>query len=147
MERVLRGWGACVLLLVLSVAPAVAADQAPRAAAAKHRVIFQVSDNDPRKWNLALNNVKNIQQDLGRDNVDIELVAYGPGLSMLKLDSEVASRVGDALAQGVKIMACENTMTNTKTTRADMLPNIGYVKAGVVELMEKQQQGYAYIRP
>lgn len=38
-------------------------------------------------------------------------------------------------------------MTNTKTTRADMLPNIGYVKAGVVELMEKQQQGWAYIRP
>ena len=119
----------------------------PAAAAAKHKVIFQVSDNDPRKWNLALNNVKNVQDDLGRDNVEIELVAYGPGLPMLKLESEVANRVGDALARGVKIMACENTMTNTKTTRADMLPNLGYVKAGVVELMEKQQAGWAYIRP
>jgi hypothetical protein len=141
--------GAVALLLNVSAfSPAAAAEAAPvRAAAGKQKVIFQVSDNDPRKWTLALNNVKNIQQDLGRDNVEIELVAYGPGLAMLKLDSEVASRVGEALGQGVHIMACENTMTNTKTTRADMLPNVGYVKAGVVELMEKQQQGYAYIRP
>ncbi len=117
------------------------------AADAKHKVIFQVSDNDPAKWNLALNNVKNIQQDIGRDNVDIEVVAYGPGLNMLKLDSAVSARVGDALGQGVKIMACENTMANTKVGKADMLPNIGYVKAGVVELMVKQQQGYSYIRP
>ena len=124
----------------------IAADR-PAAADARHKVIFQVSDNDPRKWNLALNNVKNVQEDLGRANVEIELVAYGPGLPMLKLESEVANRIGDALAQGVKIMACENTMTNTKLNKADMLPNIGYVKAGVVELMVKQQQGYSYIRP
>jgi intracellular sulfur oxidation DsrE/DsrF family protein len=63
---------------------------------------------------------------------------------MLKLDSAVSTRVSDALAQGVKDLACENTMTNTKTTRADMLPNLGYVKSGVVELMVKQQQGYSY---
>ena len=140
---------ACVAFLSAPGA-GVVADTAARPAAisgARHKVIFQVSDNDPRKWNLALNNVKNVQEDLGKSNVEIELVAYGPGLPMLKLDSEVASRVSDALAQGVKILACENTMTNTKTTRADMLPNIGYVKAGVVELMEKQQQGWAYIRP
>ena len=122
-----------------------AADAA--AASVRPKVIFQVSDNDPAKWNLALNNAKNIQHDLGKDNVDIELVAYGPGLNMLKLESAVSGRVADATGQGVKIMACENTMTNTRTTRADMLPNIGYVKAGVVELMEKQQQGWAYIRP
>ena len=66
---------------------------------------------------------------------------------MLKLDSAVSARVGDALGQGVKIMACENTMTNTKVSKADMLPNIGYIKAGVVELMVKQQQGWSYIRP
>jgi len=140
-----------VAVVVLALpAVSVAADVAAGPAAvagAKHKVIFQVSDNDPRKWNLALNNVKNVQDDLGKDNVEVELVAYGPGLPMLKLESEVANRISDALGQGVKIIACENTMTNTKTTRADMLPNIGYVKAGVVELMEKQQQGWAYIRP
>jgi intracellular sulfur oxidation DsrE/DsrF family protein len=135
---------AAISVCGLQPAASFAADTA---AATRHKVIFQVSDNDPAKWNLALNNARNIQQDVGRDNVDIEIVAYGPGLGMLKLDSPVAARVGDALGQNVKIMACENTMTNSKTTKADMLPNIGYVKAGVVELMVKQQQGYSYIRP
>jgi intracellular sulfur oxidation DsrE/DsrF family protein len=130
----------------LAPATCVAADRAA-VADARQKVIFQVSDNDPAKWSLALNNVRNIQQDLGKDNVEIEVVAYGPGLNMLKLESAVSARVGDALAQGVKIVACENTMTNNKVTKADLLPNLGYVKAGVVELMVKQQQGYSYIRP
>ena len=147
MKSVLNLLSGCILSLALASIPAVAADAAMRAVPAKHKVIFQVSDNDPRKWNLALNNVKNVQEDLGKDNVEIELVAYGPGLTMLKLDSEVANRVGDALAQGVKILACENTMTNTKITRADMLPNISYVKAGVTTLMARQREGWAYIRP
>ena len=113
----------------------------------KHKLVMQVSDADSKKWALALNNAKNVQADLGRDQVDIEIVAYGPGLGMLKLDSEVGGRVSEAIADGVKLVACENTMTNQKLTRDDMLPKIGYAKAGVVEIMQKQQQGYAYIRP
>ena len=113
----------------------------------KERLIFQVSDADPKKWNLTLNNVKNVQQEIGKDNVDIEIVAYGPGIAMLKLDSEVGNRVEEAAATGVKVMACGNTMTGQKLTKEDMLPNIGYVKAGVVELMQKQHEGYAIIRP
>jgi intracellular sulfur oxidation DsrE/DsrF family protein len=137
---------AALTLLVAVVAPTVqAADTTP--AGGRYKVVFQVSDNDPAKWNLALNNIRNIQQDLGRDNVEIELIAYGPGLNMLKLDSAVAARVGEALGSGAGILACENTMTNAGITRADMLPNIGYVKAGVVELMVRQRQGWAYIRP
>ena len=113
----------------------------------KEKVIFQVSEADPKTWNLALNNAKNVQQDLGKDKVDIEIVAYGPGIGMLKVESTVGNRINDAVAAGVNIVACENTMTNMKLTKDDMLGGIGYVKAGVVELMRKQQQGYAYIRP
>ena len=143
----MRKIGIYALAMLTALSAVLLLPAAGVAADAKHKVIFQVSDSDPAKWNLALNNVRNIQQDLGRDNVEIEVVAYGPGLNMLKLDSTVSARVGDALGQGVKIMACENTMTNNKVGKADMLPNIGYVKAGVVELMVKQQQGYSYIRP
>jgi intracellular sulfur oxidation DsrE/DsrF family protein len=63
------------------------------------------------------------------------------------MDSEVGPRVAEAMGDGVKVIACENTMTNQKISRDDMLPKIGYVKAGVVEIMQKQQQGYAYLRP
>ena len=113
----------------------------------KQRVVFQVSDNDPAKWNLALNNAKNVQQDLGKDNVQIEIVAYGPGLAMLKADSKVADRLAGALDSSVGLLACENTMTNTKVTRADMYGGIAYVKAGVTHIMKRQREGWAYIRP
>lgn len=116
-------------------------------APAKNRLVLQVSDGDPKKWGLALNNAKNVQQDLGDDEVDIEIVAYGPGIAMLKKDSEAGKGIADALANGVKIVACENTMRGQKLTYDDMLPKIGYVPAGVVEIMKKQQEGYAYVRP
>ena len=64
-----------------------------------------MSDADPAKWNLALNNARNLQSDLGAANVEIEIVAYGPGIAMLKSESIVGNRVGDALGAGVKIVA------------------------------------------
>lgn len=117
------------------------------AQAAKQKVVIQVSDNDPKKWALALNNAENVQEDIGKGKVAIEIVAYGPGLPILKLDSPVGTRVADAIANGVKVVACENTMRKTNLTKDDMLPNLDYVKSGVPEIMHRQQEGYAYIRP
>jgi hypothetical protein len=127
----------------------VAAPQAgaQTAEASRNRVVMQVSDADQGKWNLALNNAGNLQADLGAANVQIEIVAYGPGIGMLKRDSPVASRIDEALTSGVRIVACENTMRGQKLTKPDMLPSIGYVGAGVVEIMQRQQQGWAYLRP
>ena len=133
----------CALgIALLAIAPAVAADSSGKA-----RVVIQVSDNDPAKWNLALNNARNVQTDLGAANAEIEIVAYGPGIGMLKADSLTANRIIDAMGQGIRVVACENTMTNQKIKREDMIDKIGYVKAGVVELMQKQREGWAYLRP
>ena len=113
----------------------------------KNRIVIQVSDGDPARWNLALNNAKNLQADLGIDNVEIEIVAYGPGLAMLKTDSPVSPRIDEAVLSGMKISACENTMATQKVTRDQILPGVSFVPAGVVEIMRKQQQGWAYLRP
>ena len=141
MDR--RNFAAALLVATSALVLPAYAQQA----STRGRVVMQVSDNDPAKWNLALNNAKNVQTDLGAANVDIEIVAYGPGINMLKADSIVGNRVDEALAAGVKVVACENTMRNQKLARQDMLPKVDYVMAGVVELMQKQQQGCAYIRP
>ena len=141
----IRALAAALLALLLAVGMAPAQAQQP--AGAKSKVVIQVSDGETAKWNLALNNAKNVQTDLGAANVDIEIVAYGPGIGMLKADSVVGARVDEALASGVKVVACENTMRGQKLTKPDMLGNVGYVSAGVVEIMQRQQQGWAYIRP
>jgi intracellular sulfur oxidation DsrE/DsrF family protein len=137
---------AALLASALCVATAASA-QGQHPTAPRNRVVIQVSDAEPAKWNLALNNAKNIQTDIGAANVDIELVAYGPGIGMLKSDSIVGNRIEEAGKAGIKIVACENTMRGQKLTHPDMLAGIGYVPAGVVELMQRQQEGWAYIRP
>lgn len=122
----------------LSAAPALASD---------NKVLLQVSDNDEGKWNLALNNAKNLQAAFGKDNVDIEIVVYGPGIGMLRAESTVGNRVIDAGTSGVKVIACENTMKAQKLGRDDMVASIAYVPAGVAEITVRQKEGWAYIRP
>jgi intracellular sulfur oxidation DsrE/DsrF family protein len=135
-------------LVLLTLVPGLAAPGAAVAEApAKNRIVMQVSDNDPGKWNLALNNARNLQTDLGAANIEIEIVVYGPGLGMLKAESVVGNRIAEALGTGVKVVACENTMRAQKLVKDDMLHGIGYVGAGVVEIMQRQQQGWAYLRP
>jgi intracellular sulfur oxidation DsrE/DsrF family protein len=113
----------------------------------KSSVVIQVSENNPAIWNLALNNAKNIQQDLGKENTNIEIVAYGPGINMLKFDSEVAPRLKEASASGVALLACGNTMKNQKLTEKDLDGNVKVVKAGVIEIINKEREGWAYIKP
>jgi intracellular sulfur oxidation DsrE/DsrF family protein len=131
--------------LIAAVLPAAAA-RAQAQAAVRNRALFQVTDNDPARWNMILNNMVNLREGVAGEGVEIELVAYGPGVTMLKADSAVKHRVADALKSGVAVNACQNTMNGMKLTPQDMLPDIGYVPSGVVEVMKKQQQGWAYIR-
>ena len=133
-------------VMAAALAPSMTSAQA-QTSAANNKVVFQMSDGESAKWSLALNNMHNLQVDLGGDQVDLELVAYGPGIGMLKADSPMAQRINDMLKTGAKLVACENTMKAMKLVHADMLPGIGYVPSGVVELVRKQQQGHAYIRP
>lgn len=137
---------AVVLALIVSLG-ALQGCSSMGSSGSREKVVMQVSDNDPAKWNLALNNAKNVQQMIGADKTDVEIVVYGPGINMLKMDSAVAGRIDEAKNANVKIVACENTLKSLKLTKDDMLPNTSYVPAGVVELMKKQKEGYAYIRP
>ena len=110
-------------------------------------VVIQVSDNDPAKWDAALINAKNVRKEFPQEKMEIEIVAYGPGLEMFKNSSRIKSRLDEATQAGVKLLACGNTMKMTNTAKTDLLPAVEVVKAGVVEIMQKQQQGYSYIRP
>jgi intracellular sulfur oxidation DsrE/DsrF family protein len=132
-----------ILLFALALAACAAMPGNP----ARNRVVIQVSDNDPARWNLALNNARNLQADLGAANVEIEIVAYGPGLNMVKAGSAVSNRIDEAVLGGTNIVACENTMANQKVGKAEILPGVNYVGAGVVEIMRRQQQGWSYLRP
>jgi intracellular sulfur oxidation DsrE/DsrF family protein len=122
--------------------PATPAKPAPQ----KYRVVIQVSDPDPRLWAQAINNSENLEEILGKANVEVEIVALGQGIGMIKLDSPQANRVSDALKRGVKIVACEATMKRQKLSRDDMLPAIGYTPGGLIRIIDLQREGWSYIK-
>lgn len=143
----------CCAVMALSLTIGV---QSPRAAGAKvHHVAIQVSTNDLATMNLALNNAVNVAQDYSASGqeVEIEIVAYGPGLHMLRDDtSPVKARlksIGESMPN-VAFVACGNTRTAMEKTEGKDVPLFSrakVVKAGVVRLMELQEQGWSYIRP
>ena len=140
-------WLKGLLLSVLLLQAVLPAHAGGPSAKPVHKVVFQVSDSEPQKWYLTLSNAKNVQQELGMKNVQIEVVVYGPGLDMVLLETEMADKIDEAVLRGVRILACENTMIGRNLTRADMYPSVGYVKTGVAQLMKRQREGWAYIRP
>ncbi len=115
-----------------------------------HKVVIQVSTDNPRTQKIALNNAVNLQKLYGIDNIKIEIVAYGPGLGLLTNKSKQAKRVKSLALQDITFSACQNTMKKVKRKTGKMpvlLEGVGQVKAGVARIMELQEQGYAYIRP
>ena len=122
----------------------------------QHRVAMHVDQNDADVMNLALNNAKNViehYQKRGEDIV-IEIVAYSGGLHMLRADtSQVKDRIKEIVGQystRIKFAACNNTIQGMEKREGHAIPIIPeatIVSAGVVELVELQEQGWSYIRP
>ena len=122
-----------------------------------HRVTIQVDQNDPQVMNLALNNATNVIEYYRAKNedVDVDIVTYGPGLHMLRADtSPVQDRLKRlkelAFPGKFQLSACNNTkqgMEKAEGKAISIVPDATIVPSGVVHLMELQEQGWSYIRP
>jgi intracellular sulfur oxidation DsrE/DsrF family protein len=130
---------------------ALAADTRP------HRIAIQIDQNDPQVMNLVLNNATNVIEYYRERNeeVDVEIVAYGPGLHLLRADTSPVQdgikRLKDMLSAGrIQFSACKHTkdgMEKTEGHAISVVPEATVVPSGVVRLMELQEQGWSYVRP
>lgn len=113
----------------------------------RQHLVVQISDDNPKNWQTAFNVVNNVKQVYGKDNVDVEIVAFGDGINALTFDSKAAARISGAVDKGAKVIACRNSMKRFKLAEKDMAPDVAYVQAGVLRIMERQKEGWAVIRP
>lgn len=114
-----------------------------------HRVVIQISSNDLIAQKTALSNIVNVQKHYGIDNVEIELVAFGPGYRMLTPQSPLAARISSLAMQEVTFTACMNTLITVKEQTGIMpklTEGVTTTQAGVPHIMELQEQGYSYIK-
>jgi len=122
-----------------------------------HRLVIHVDQNDQAVMNLALNNANNLLDYYRdkREDVEIELVAYGPGLHMLRQDtSPVKDRIKEladvSFPSKVVFSACNNTKQAMEAREGHpipIVPQAGMVPAGVVRIVELQEEGYSYVKP
>jgi intracellular sulfur oxidation DsrE/DsrF family protein len=116
------------------------------AQAKAHRVLFAVTSPDEADWHLAMGNMRNLISGLAPETVEIEVVAFGPGLSIVKKGSIVETEIKALQAKNVKFVACQNAMRAQHVTVEDLLQDVGTVPAGIVEVVTKQEQGWTYIK-
>jgi intracellular sulfur oxidation DsrE/DsrF family protein len=146
------------LFIAIAIAVATFAMSGAHAEAGKpHRIVIHVDQNDAAVMNLALSNARNVL-DYYRDkheDVAIEIVAYGPGLHMLRDDtSPVKDRIKElsdvSFPSKIVFSACNNTkegMEKREGHPITIIPQAGIVPAGVVRIIELEEQGYSYVKP
>ncbi len=117
-------------------------------AAERKGLVLQVSEDNPKLWNMVLNIAKAAPKNTGYP-LDVEVVAFGPGLKMLTMNSSVGPRLKKLGAQGVEFRACGMTMKKMKLKDSDLYPDnhVKKVGGGAVEIMRLQGAGWYYIRP
>jgi uncharacterized protein len=162
----MRGWFVRATLVAMTSVCLMSAASAGTASAGntkrhssteRHRLLIQVDQNDPAVMNLALNNATNVieyYRAKGQD-VNVDVVVYGPGLNMLRADtSPVQDRIKSfkdlAYPSKIQFSACNNTKENMEKKEGHpiaVLSEAVLVPSGVVRLMELQEKGWSYVRP
>ena len=120
-----------------------------------HRVVIQVTQNDPAVMNMALNNAENLvrfYKDKG-EKIEIEFVAYGAGLSMMRSDTSPVKERLAAISSSMKnvtFTGCGNTLANQskqENKTITLVPEAHLVPAGIARIVELEEQGWTYVRP
>jgi len=110
-----------------------------------HRIIFQMVSGDTMSHKALMKQLQNITSVAPATK--IEVVCHGPGLNMLTNDKSVVSgQINTMLGKGIVFYACEFSMQERKVDKAQILPGIGYVKAGIIAIVERQEKGWSYIK-
>jgi intracellular sulfur oxidation DsrE/DsrF family protein len=153
-RSIARAFGAATMAaLMAATVPSLArAEQAPLPDKpfAEHRVVLQLSDNDPRKQGLVISVANNLLKFYDPDKVAIEVVTFGPGVDLLRPDNSNRKLVESLVAQGVRFDLCLNTVDTIEREtgkRPDFIPVATPVQVGVGQILSLTENGYTLVRP
>jgi intracellular sulfur oxidation DsrE/DsrF family protein len=140
-----------VALLALAASP-VRAQQVPLQDKpfAEHKIVLQLSENDPKKAGLVISVANNLMKFYDPDKVAIEIVAFGPGIDLLKPDNPARKAVESLVAQGVRVDICLNTIDTLEREsgkRPQFIAVATPVQVGVAQILHLTENGYTLVKP
>lgn len=133
----------------------LAAMAAPRGAGSAQqervlRVVVHVNFAQTTREKLGLSNIENILKAAGDEGLkaEVEVVCHADGIRLVeKARTELADEVAALAGQGVRFVACQNTMRQRSIRPEDLLPGVATVASGAYEVVRRQQDGYSYFKP
>jgi intracellular sulfur oxidation DsrE/DsrF family protein len=139
-------------LLIATAAPAARAQQVPLQDKpfAEHKIVLQLSDNDPRKQGLVISVANNLMKFYDPDKVAIEIVAFGPGIDLLRPENPNRKAVESLVAQGARVDICLNTVDTIEREagkRPEFIAAATPVQVGVAQILFLTENGYTLVRP
>lgn len=117
---------------------------------AEHRIVLQLSDGDAKKQSLVLSVANNLIKAYAPDRIALEVVAFGPGIDLLRTENINRTRVESLIAQGVKFDVCVNTLDTIEREtgkRPAIIPSATPVQVGVGHILSLTENGYTLVRP
>lgn len=113
------------------------------------QLVFSIPSADVKEINRILSTVNNVMKFYRPENTEVVIVAYGQGLKSLlkKGDADIRKRIEALMTYDVEFIACGNTMRTLHIEKKDLLNDIGFATAGIVEIIERKLQGYVYTQP
>jgi uncharacterized protein len=143
---------AIVALLMATAAPAARAQQAPLQDKpfAEHKIVLQLSDNDPKKQGLVISVANNLMKFYDPDKVAVEIVAFGPGIELLRPENPNRKLVESLVAQGARVDVCLNTVDTIERDtgkRPEYIAAATPVQVGVAQILFLIENGYTLVKP
>ena len=117
---------------------------------AEHKIVLQLSDNDPRKQGMVISVANNLMKFYDPDKVAVEIVAFGPGIDLLKPDNPIRKQVESLVAQGARVDICLNTVDTLEREtgkRPEFIAAATPVQVGVAQILFLTENGYTLVRP
>jgi intracellular sulfur oxidation DsrE/DsrF family protein len=142
--------GLAAALVFATIAVPAYADDASGSAFVEHRLALQLSDADPAKQAIVLSVANNMLKVYGPDKLALEVVAFGPGITLLRDDNPNGAKIRSLVAQGVRFDACMNTVETIERETGKTFPlsaEAHKVEAGVAQLLQLAEHGYTVVRP
>lgn len=117
---------------------------------ATKKIVLQISDRDPFKQTLVLNVASNLLTYYAGEEIDMEVVAFGPGLRLMMKDNVNKARIQSLMDSGVRFSACANTLANFGKqlgTKPELQANVTLVPAGAGRILQLDAAGWQLLKP
>lgn len=112
------------------------------------KVLFSIVDGNPRAIHHVLSSANNILKGYGPENIEMKIVVYYDGIkALLKKNREFTVRVDALMQYNIEFVACRNTMQTKKIDQSELMDDVSVVQAGIMEIIERSQDGWIYIKP